>query len=99
MLTGISGLNGATTLQWWIPEQSPISARPSLRLQWGHHFAVVDTDGTVAGWVVWLCFNGATTLQWWIQDNWRKLDIEDNMLQWGHHFAVVDTLQHRLMHW
>ena len=55
-------------MQWWIPNIDRRDVICRARLQWGHHFAVVDT-GPCA------CpahrgggsFNGATTLQWWIQ--------------------------------
>ena len=53
------GFNGATTLQWWI-RVGPRHDLPALMpLQWGHHFAVVDTSisltliRTLCGWLQW----------------------------------------------
>jgi len=83
--------NGATTLQWWIPASLSIAFASSRSLQWGHHFAVVDTP---------LISQPYPTLplQWGhhfaVVDTILEAAKNEKLvaeLQWGHHFAVVDT--------
>jgi len=88
-----ASFNGATTLQWWIrPSVLAFPTPLCSTLQWGHHFAVVDTSvSTSAIARAVRRFNGATTLQWWIPSPHFSMPGERMTLQWGHHFAVVDT--------
>ncbi len=90
---GAPRFNGATTLQWWIRDWEEAVRRVKAWLQWGHHFAVVDTAppanrcGTCripASMGPPLCSGGYPMMD-------RLTCTPSSKLQWGHHFAVVDT--------
>ena len=80
-------------MQWWIPAVADTRTIYMAVLQWGHHFAVVDTRTSDCPCPRPPCsFNGATTLQWWIRVvSCHQNETTQCKLQWGHHFAVVDT--------